>query len=132
MSFWLPSRARRSLDPGVRRENENNPPPCCPLSFPPRKRGPRSRDGAAATARTSAQRAFCRHDAQALLKSQHAPCHGGHGGSMSFWLPASAPWSLGRGVRRENEGQEGGGPAAVAVPLPQHGPQRRGPSAGTI
>src|SRR5690625_6405436 len=74
-----------------------------PLSFPPRKRGPRSRDGAAATARTSAQRAFCQHDAQALLKKQHPPCHGGHSGLMSFWLPSRARRSLGPGVRRENE-----------------------------
>src|SRR5690625_3655128 len=32
-----------------------------PLSFPPRKRGPRNRGGAAVTERTSAQRAFRRH-----------------------------------------------------------------------
>src|SRR5690625_297270 len=42
--------------------------PRAPSSFPPRKRGPRSRGGAAATARTSAQRAFRRHDARV-----HAP-----------------------------------------------------------
>src|SRR5690625_761707 len=58
MSFWLPPSAPWSLDPGVRRENENNPPPRCPLSFPPRKRGPRNRGGTAATKRTSAQRTF--------------------------------------------------------------------------
>src|SRR5690625_1426604 len=53
-----------------------------PLSFPPRKRGPRSRGGAAATARTSAQRAFRR---------QHARVH------AHFVSPAKAeaqepPW----------------------------------------
>src|SRR5690625_3812756 len=42
------------------------PPPL--FSFPPQKRGPRSRGGAAATARTSAQRIFRRHDARV-----HAP-----------------------------------------------------------
>src|SRR5690625_6511486 len=57
MSFWPPPSARWSLAPGVRRENEGVG-----------KRGPRNRDGAAATERTSAQRAFRRHDAQALLK----------------------------------------------------------------
>src|SRR5690625_4823434 len=40
-----------------------------PRSFPPRKRGPRSRGGAVATERSSAQRAFRRHGAQALLKN---------------------------------------------------------------
>src|SRR5690625_1438028 len=36
-----------------------------PPSSPPRKRGPRSRGGAAATARTSAQRVFRRHNVRA-------------------------------------------------------------------
>src|SRR5690625_934722 len=53
MSFWPPSRARWPLGPGVRRENEGVG-----------KRGPRSHDGAAATERTSAQRAFRQHDAR--------------------------------------------------------------------
>src|SRR5690625_5358505 len=35
-----------------------------PLSFPPRQRGPRRRGGAAATARTSAQRPVRRQDAR--------------------------------------------------------------------
>src|SRR5690625_3599975 len=65
MSFWLPFSAPWSLGPGVRRENENNPPPRCPLSFPPRKRGPRNRDDAAVMERTSAQRTFRRHDVRA-------------------------------------------------------------------
>jgi len=73
-------------------------------SFPPRKRGPRSRGGAVATKRTSAQWVFRRHGARAFLKRQHPPCRGGCSGSMSFWLPSSGPWSLGPGVRRENEG----------------------------
>src|SRR5690625_7717670 len=111
-----------------------------PLSFPPRKRGPRSRDGAAATARTSAQRAFCQHDAQALLKKQHPPCHGGHSGLMSFWLPSRARRSLGPGVRRENENNpppccplrfppEKRGPRAGVGAAPQPGTQRRQPFA---
>src|SRR5690625_7937660 len=50
-----------------------------PLSFPPRKRGPRSRGGAAATARTSAQRAFRRHDAPARAPREPPPPAGGHG-----------------------------------------------------
>src|SRR5690625_721326 len=74
------------------------------LSFPLRKRGPRNRGGAVATKRTSAQRVFRRHGARALLKSQPPPCLGALGGSMSFWLPSSARWSLDPGVRRENEG----------------------------
>src|SRR5690625_6439621 len=53
-------------------------------------------------------------------------------GPMSFWLPARAPWSLGPGLRRENEGEESGGPGAAMVPLPQNGPQRSGDSAGTV
>src|SRR5690625_563946 len=51
---------------------------------------------------------------------------------MSFWLPPRAPWSLGPGLRRENEGEESGGPGAAMVPLPQNGPQRSGFSAGTV
>jgi len=74
-----------------------------PHSFPPRKRGPSSRGGAAATERTSTQRAFHRQDAWVLMKRRHPLCCGNHGGLMSFWLPPSAPWSLGPGVRRENE-----------------------------
>src|SRR5690625_3778414 len=81
-----------------------------PLSFPPRKRGPRNRGGAAATERTSAQWAFRRQDAQALLKSQHPPCCGGRGGSMSFWPPSRARLPLGPGVRRENVGVGKRGP----------------------
>src|SRR5690625_3891587 len=77
--------------------------PCALFSFPPRKRGPRNRSGAAATERTSAQRTFRRRGAQALLKKQHPPCCGGCGGLMSFWLPPSAPWPLGPGLRREND-----------------------------
>jgi len=38
------------------------------------------------------------------LEKQHPPCRRALGGPMSFWLPSSAPWSLGPGFRRENEG----------------------------
>src|SRR5690625_5623984 len=51
---------------------------------------------------------------------------------MPFWLPPSAPWSLGPGVRRENERWESGGPGAAVVPHPLAGPQRSGPSTGTM
>src|SRR5690625_1640155 len=71
---------------------------------PPRQRGPRSRGSAAATERTSPQRIFCWHGVRVLLKKRRPPCRGGCGGSMSFWLPPSARWFLGPGVRRENEG----------------------------
>src|SRR5690625_3888653 len=81
-----------------------------PLSFPPRKRGPRNRGGAAATERTAAQWACRRQDAQALLKCQPRPCSGRLGGPMSFWPPSSARWPLGPGVRRENEGVGKRGP----------------------
>src|SRR5690625_1514597 len=51
---------------------------------------------------------------------------------MSFWLPPSARWFLGPGVRRENEGLGKRGPGAAVVSLPQSGPQRGGYSAGTV
>src|SRR5690625_861684 len=115
MSSWLPSRARWALGPGVRREDDegalrqSGPAAGFRLlralpSFPPRKRGPRNRGGAASTKRASAQWALRRRDARVVLKRKHSPCHGALDGSMSFWLPPSAPWSLGPGVRRENEG----------------------------
>src|SRR5690625_191768 len=67
MSFWLPSRARWSLDPGVRREDDERALRQIGASaffrflralpsFPPQKRGPRNRGGATPTGRTSAQR----------------------------------------------------------------------------
>src|SRR5690625_2317005 len=69
MSFWLPSRAPWSLDPGLRREDdERDQRQLRALSFPLRKQGPRSRSGAAATGRTSAQQAFRRHSAGAHEK----------------------------------------------------------------
>src|SRR5690625_6491553 len=46
-----------------------------PHSFPPQKRGPRSRGGAAVTERTSTQRAFRRHDARGFLKEQRSEEH---------------------------------------------------------
>src|SRR5690625_1026118 len=96
-----------------------------PLSFPPQKRGPRNRDGAAATARTSAQRVLRRRGVRVSLKRRRPPCRGGRGGSMSFWLPARARCSLDLGVPRANEGwaspalslrfpRAAGGPGAAA------------------
>jgi len=158
MSFWLPPSVPWPLGPGVRRENDegrkargpgaavvplprNGPQRSelsastmlgfMPLSFPPRKRGPRSRGSAAATRRTSAQWAFGQYSVRVLLKKQHPPCCGAFDGSMSFWLPFSAPWSLGPGVRRENdEGRKARGPGAAVVPLPRSGPQCSELSAG--
>src|SRR5690625_1471066 len=80
MSSWLPSRARRPLGPGVRWEDDERAlrqiGPSAFFRFlralspyTTRFRSPRSRDGAAVTERTSVQRTFCQHDAQALLKS---------------------------------------------------------------
>ena len=64
MSFWLPPNAPWSLDPGFRREDDEiNQRQLRALPFPPRKRGPRSRGGAAATGRTSAQWVFSWHGA---------------------------------------------------------------------
>src|SRR5690625_5773384 len=53
MSVWLPPRARRSLAPGVRRENEGQ-----------ESERPRSRGVAAVTERTAAQPALRRHNAR--------------------------------------------------------------------
>src|SRR5690625_6187567 len=108
MSSWLPSRARWSLGPGVRRENEgeeseglgtavvplprNGPQGSqgsagtmlgfIPDSFPPRKRGPRSHGGAVATERASSQWVFRRHDAWVLMKER--PLRGG--GALGVWM----------------------------------------------
>src|SRR5690625_1984558 len=96
-----------------------------PHSFPPRKRGPRSRGGAAVAERTSAQWVLHRHDAWMLMKRRHLLCCGGPGGLMSSWLPSRARWSLGPGVRRENEGEESEGLGTAVVPLSQNGPHDR-------
>src|SRR5690625_4260274 len=68
-----------------------------------RKAGPRNRGVAVVTERTSAQRSIPPAGCPGPLERQHPPCCGGCGGPMSFWLPPSAPWSLGPGVRREND-----------------------------
>src|SRR5690625_7159235 len=44
-----------------------------PHSFPPRKRGPRNRDGAAATERTSAQWGLWGNGAQVVLRNSTLP-----------------------------------------------------------
>src|SRR5690625_4126551 len=111
MPSWLPSRARWSLDPGVRLEDDERAlRPIGPSaffrflralpSFPPQKRGPRNRGGATPTGRTSAQRIFRQHDARVLLKQDSAlraaeamavrcplGCHPELGGP---WIPAFA------------------------------------------
>src|SRR5690625_5274820 len=63
MSFWLPSNAPWSLDPGVRRENEGE-----------ESERPRGGDGAAATKRTSAQWALRRHGVPVSLNSSAPGC----------------------------------------------------------
>src|SRR5690625_1829734 len=73
------------------------------LSFPPQKRGPGP--AMAPLPRSGPQRSG--HSASTMLgvlfKRRHPPCRGDRGGSMSFWPPPSAPWSLDPGVRREND-----------------------------
>jgi len=68
------------------------------------------------------------------LEKQHALCRGGCGGSMSFWPPPSARWSLAPGVRRENEGRVGKRRAQEPrwCRCRRNGPQRSGYSAGTM
>src|SRR5690625_411861 len=61
-----------------------------------------------------------------LPKRKHPPCRRALGGSMSFWLPSNAPWSLDPGVRRENEGWASEGPGATVAPRPQNGPSAAG------
>src|SRR5690625_416101 len=102
------------------------------LSFPPRKRGPRNRGGPAATERTSAQWAFRRHGACALLKNS-TPC-------ASEAVVVQCPFGCrpelgGLGVpafARITRDRKARGPAAAVVPLSQYGPQRSGLSAGTM
>src|SRR5690625_1102112 len=93
MSCWLPSSAPWSLGPAVRREHERQA-----------RGGPGTAVALLSRERASAQWALRRRDVRVVLKRKHPPCRGGCGGLMSFCLPSSAPWSLGPGVRRENEG----------------------------
>src|SRR5690625_166249 len=79
------------------------------------KRGPRSRDGAAAAERASAQRVLRRRGVRASLKRQRPPCRGGRGGPMSFWLPARARRFPDPGPRLFCRG----GKTEVSVPLQQ-------------
>src|SRR5690625_3130225 len=88
------------------------------------------------------------------LEEQHAPCCGGPGGSMSFWLPSKVPWPLDLIVGREDDerdlrqigrprfsdssmlsvrfARESGGPGAAMVPRSRSEPQRSELSAGTM
>src|SRR5690625_698806 len=143
MSFWLPFKVPWPLDPGVRREDDERalrqigPSALFRFlralpSFPPRKRGPRSRDGAAVTERTSAQRVFRRHAACALVNIRHPLCGPGPGGSMPSWLPARARWSLDPAVRPSDPERalRQIGPSALfrfLRALPSFPPQKRGP-----
>src|SRR5690625_7032012 len=111
MPSWLPSTARWSLHPGVRREDDERalrkigPSAFFRFlralpSFPPQKRGPRNRGGATPTGRTSAQRIVRQHDARVPLQQASAlraaeamavrcplGCHPELGGP---WVPAFA------------------------------------------
>src|SRR5690625_62273 len=75
-----------------------------PIRFPRKSGGLGTAVEPLSRERASAQWALRRRDVRVVLKRKHPPCRGGCGGLMSFWLPSSAPWSLGPGVRRENEG----------------------------
>src|SRR5690625_2879811 len=92
MSFWLPPSAPWSLGPGLLRENEEvgkraaQQPEWC-------------RGHGADLSAVGFRPAWCMNS----LKRRRPPCRGGCGGLMSFWLPPSAPWSLGPGLRREND-----------------------------
>src|SRR5690625_1921980 len=109
MSVCPPPNARWCLGPGVRRENEGVG-----------KRGPRGRGGAAAAGTDLSAVGSPPARCSGSLEKQHPPCRRVLGGPMSFWPPPSARWSLGPGVRRENEGvgkrgPRGRGGAAVTV-----------------
>src|SRR5690625_3927862 len=114
MSFWLPPRVRRSLGPGLRRENDE--------INRRQSRPPSSFSGSSTLPFVSPAKAGSQGRLVGLFhgmylsalgvpparcsSSLHRPapsCCGGRGGLMSFWLPPSAPWSLGPGLRRENE-----------------------------
>src|SRR5690625_1770568 len=103
-----------------------------PHSFPPRKRGPRNRSGAAATVRTSAQWVLRRHDAQALLKNSTLPAaeslaarcpFGRHPVLGGPWVPAFA------GKTRVKESVR---PRAAVVPPSLCAPQPAPRPAGAL
>src|SRR5690625_3938946 len=111
MPSWLPSRARWSLAPVVRREavggaSRRLGPPrfsdssALSLRFPRESRGgsePRwCRSHGADLSAAGSPPARC----LSALERKHPPCRGGCGGSMSFWLPSRARWSLGRSEER--------------------------------
>ena len=81
-----------------------------PIRFPRESGGLGTAVALLSRERASAQWALRRRDVRVVLKRKHVPCRGGCGGSMSFWLPPSARWFLGPGVRRENEGEESARP----------------------
>src|SRR5690625_1438607 len=71
------------------------------------------------------------------LENQHPPCRRALGGPMSFWLPSNAPWSLGPGPRLfcrggKTRGRKARGSGTAMVPRSPNGPQRSGPSSGTM
>src|SRR5690625_2653512 len=82
----------------------------CVLRFPRKSGGLGTAVEPLSRERASAQWALRRRDVRVVLKRKHPPCRGGCGGLMIGRAPCRAPWSLGAGVRRENEGEESGGP----------------------
>src|SRR5690625_3058534 len=80
----------------------------------------------------SAQWIFRRHDAWVLVHSRRSSDRGGCGGSMPSWLPSRARWSLGPGVRWEDDERvlRQIGPSAFfrfLRALPSFPPRKRGP-----
>src|SRR5690625_7695153 len=70
-----------------------------PIRFPRESGGLGTAVALLSRERASAQWALRGRDVRVVLKRKHPPCRGGSGGLMSFWLPASAQWSLGAGPR---------------------------------
>src|SRR5690625_2107602 len=102
------------------------------LRFPRESGGPGARAVARPRGWVSAQWIFRRHDAWVLVKSRRILCCGGHGGALRSWLPSSARWSLGPGVRWEDDERvlRQIGPSAFfrfLRALPSFPPRKRGP-----
>ena len=100
MSFWLPSSARWPLDPGLRREDENEFPSRFSFVSPAKAGAQGPRWGSPLPRRTSAQQAFRRHNVPGVVErdssfcAAEAPvarcpsgCHPVRGGP---WIPAFA------------------------------------------
>src|SRR5690625_2396199 len=128
MSFWLPPRVRWPLDPGVRRENDERDrrqtrplssfsgSSTLPFVSPAKAEAQEPRWGRCHGMDLSAV-GFPPARCLSSLEKTAPSCCGGRGGLMSFWLPPSAPWSLGPGLRRENDEVNRRQIRALSVPL---------------